>query len=156
MRLTLIAIVAVIASAASPAAAQQTPDEYSLGFVYGHDCCAVTGQVTDPLNEHVAVVGGGYWGLENGASPAAVFGFYGGPRLYGTAFGRLRPFWEATIGYWHATGPPPTSGFVFTPATGFELDIQPGARFRSSAGFGVGGSRGFNVTTAVVLVGLRD
>ena len=156
MRLTLLAIVAVLAITAPPATAQQAPDEYSLGFVYGHDCCAVTGQVTDPINEQVAVVGGAYWGLENGPAPATVLGFYGGPRVYGTSFRRLRPFWEATLGYWHAFGPVPTStGLVFTPATGFELDLPRGARFRSSAGFGVGG-RGFNVTTAVVLVGLRD
>lgn len=145
------AAVGILLAFAAPAAAQ--PTEYSMGLVYGHDCCAVTGQVTDPLNDHLAAVGGAYWGIEDGASPAVtVRGFYGGPRLYGVSYGRLRPFWEATLGFWQSSLPD-THGFVFTPAVGFEVDLQRGARVRASAGFGVGG-RGFNVTTAVVLIGL--
>lgn len=148
-----LATVGVLLALAAPVAAQKPP-EYSMGFVYGHDCCTVTGQVTDPLNEHLAVIGGGYWGIEDGASPAVtVFGFYGGGRLYGAYYSRVRPFWEATLGLWQSSQLD-SRGLVFTPAAGFEVDLQRGARVRSSAGFGVGG-RGFNVTTAIVLVGDR-
>lgn len=148
-----LAAIGAVLGLAAPAAAQQLPTEYSMGFVYGHDCCVVTGQVTEPLNEHLAVVGGAYWGIEDGAAPtASVAGFYSGPRLYGASYGRLRPFWETTLGFWQSSRPY-THGLVLTPAAGFEWDLLEGARLRASAGFGVGG-RGFNVTTAVVLVGL--
>ena len=120
-----------------------------MGLVYGHDCCAVSGQVTDYLNERLAVVGGAYWGIEAGAPAASAVGFYGGPRLYGPAYRRLRPFWEATLGW--RSNLSDAHGLVATPAVGIELRVQHGARLRSSAGFGTG-ARGFNVTSAVVLV----
>ena len=107
--------------------------------------------MTESLNEHLAIVGGAHFGVEGGTPAVATYGFYGGPRLYGAHHGRVRPFWEATYGFWQSTGPD-THGFVFTPATGFELRLLRGARLRSSAGFGIGRG-GFNVTTALVLAG---
>lgn len=143
----VLAAAGLLLALATRGEAQELPVEYSLGFVYGHACCAVSAQATEPLNRHFALVGGAHFGTGRGAPAVNTYGFYGGPRLYG----RVRPFWETTFGFWQSTLPD-THGFALTPATGFELDLMTGARVRSSAGFEVGG-RGFNITTAIVLVG---
>ena len=147
----VLAAAGLLIALATRGEAQEPAAEYSLGLVYGHDCCAVSAQATEPLNNHLALVGGVHFGADRGGPAVATYGFYGGPRLYGGHRGRIRPFWETTFGFWQSALPD-THGFILTPAAGFEIDLLPGARVRSSAGFGIGRG-GFNVTTAFVLVG---
>lgn len=146
-------ILAAAVAVAAPAAAQ-LPADVSMGFTFGTATPAVVGEVTEHLNDRLAVVGGAYWGA---GRPVAV-GFHVGPRLYTESAGRLRPFGELAAGF---SSTPDVHGFIFTPALGVEVGIGRRSRFRTSAGVGLGlggrgGGTGFNVTTALVLLPARE
>ncbi|MDE0004927.1 MAG: hypothetical protein OXQ29_19730 [Rhodospirillaceae bacterium] len=147
-------MVALLFTVTLPApAAAQIPADVSMGFTFGGGAPVVTGEVTEHLNDRLAIVGGAYWGA---GQPAAV-GFHMGPRFYTEPAGRLRPFGELAAGF---SSTPNVHGFIFTPTLGVEVGIGRRTRFRTSAGVGLGlGGRGdgtgFTVTTALVLLPAR-
>ena len=154
----------VIVLVAVPAAAQ-IPADVSMGLAFGNGCCTVVGEVTEHLNDRLAVVGGAHWGVDSHGDlhlPGArarisTIGFYFAPRLYTEPPGRLRPFGEVAIGFSHSSTP--AYAFTFTPAWGVEAGIGQNTRFRTSASFGLalgfGEGAGFNVTTALVVIPAR-
>lgn len=155
----LIVLVAV------PAVAQ-IPADVSMGFTFGNGCCTVGGEVTEHLNDRLAVVGGAYWGVDSHRdlhdlpkawARASTIGFYFAPRLYTEPPGRLRPYGEVAIGFSHSSTP--AYAVTFTPAWGVEAGMGQYTRFRTSTGFGFalgfGEGAGFNVTTALVLIPAR-
>lgn len=145
----------LIALAAGPAAAQ-IPADVSMGFTFSAAMPTVAGEVTEHLNGRLAVVGGAYWGSRPAAS---IVGFYAAPRLYTEPPGRLRPFGELALGFSQSSKPAHVlvHALAFTPALGAEATVGRRTRFRISAGYGLtlggmGGGRGFNVTTALVVI----
>ena len=144
---------------AGPVAAQ-IPADVSMGFAVGGAVPLVAGEVTEHLNDQLAVVGGAYWGSRSGV--ASTMGFYIGPRLYTEAAGRFRPFGELAFGFSQSNRPARllTHALTFTPAMGVEVGIGARTRVRTSAGYGlalggIGDGAGFNVTTALVLIPAR-
>lgn len=108
-------VLALLFTVTLPApAAAQIPADVSMGFTFGGGAPVVTGEVTEHLNDRLAIVGGAYWGA---AQPAAV-GFHMGPRFYTEPAGRLRPFGELAAGF---SSTPDVHGFIFTPALGVEV-----------------------------------
>lgn len=137
---------------AEPAA--QIPADVSMGFTFGAATPAVSGEVTENIDERLAVVGGAYWASRSDVASTA--GFYVGPRLYTEPAGRLRPFGELPVGF-SQSSTPGVHALTFTPALGVEVGIGRNTRFRTSAGFGLalggaGDRTGVNVTTALVLI----
>ena len=130
-----LAVVAVV-GAASPSTGQ-IPADVSMGFTFGGGAVLlVAGEVTEHLNEQLAVLGGAYCGSRPGVT--STVGFYGGPRLYTEPAGRFRSFGKLAFGFkrpaWllaHA--------LTFAPAMGGRDD---GSRADSGAGAVKGGERG--------------
>ena len=156
MRRALI-LAATLGVAASPAAAQ-LPADVSMGFAFGGGAVPlVAGEVTEHLNDRLAVLGGAYWGARPGV--ASTVGFYIGPRLYTEPSGRFRPFGELAFGFSQSNRPARllAHALTFAPALGVEVGIGRRTRVRTAAGYGltlggVGDGTGFGVTTALVLM----
>lgn len=143
---------------AAPAAAQ-IPADVSMGFTFGAATPAVAGEVTEHLDEGLAVVGGAYWSSPPGVT--STVGFYVGPRLYTEPAGPFRPFGELPFGFSYSTAVRSAYALTFAPGLGVEVGISQNTRFRTSVGYGlvlggVGDGAGLNVTTALVLIRARD
>ena len=145
----------------APAAAQ-IPADVAMGFTFGTAAIpiVVAGEVTEHLDERLAVVGGAYWGSRPRASTV---GFYGGPRLYTEPAGGFRPFGELAFGFSQSSRLARllVHSLTFTPALGVEVGIGARTRVRTAAGYGltlggVGDGTGFSVTTALVLIPARE
>ena len=138
----------------------QIPADVSMGFSFrGVAAPVVAGEVTEHLNDRLAVLGGAYWGSTVGASTV---GFYVGPRLYTEPAGRFRPFGELAFGFSQSSRPARllAHALTFTPAMGVEVGIGTRTRVRAAAGYGltlggVGDGTGFSATTALVLIPAR-
>lgn len=161
MRLAVVLVAAAVVGAASPATGQ-IPADVSMGFTLGGGAVPlVAGEVTEHLNDQVAVLGGAYWGSRPGV--ASTVGFYGGPRLYTEPAGRFRPFGELAFGFSQSKRPARllAHALTFAPALGVEVGIGARTRVRTAAGYGltlggVGDGTGFSVTTALVLIPARE
>lgn len=161
MRQTLM--LAVVLASAAPVSAQ-IPADVSMGFTFrGAAAPVVAGEVTERLDDRLAVVGGAYWGSRSDGDASTV-GFYGGPRLYTESAGWFRPFGELPIGFSQSRDAANWSrlrhALTFTPALGAEVAVGRRTRFRVAVGSGltlggVGNGTGFTVTTALVLIPAR-
>ena len=145
---------------AAPVTAQ-IPADVSMGFAFGAATPTVSGEVTEHLNDRLAVVGGAYWGS---MARASTVGFYVGPRLYTESAGRFRPFGELAFGFSQSRLAPArlrlAHALTFTPSLGVEAGIGARTRVRTSMSYGLavglGEGAGLNVTTALVLIPARE